>query len=364
MKKVIFRGFFDGHTGYVEASVRYPLAIKQAGFECEISPIVPLSKDHPLKDMVMKNKDNSFSILHQTPDFQADLAYQHDGYFTVSEADFPQTTWWIKLNWAKLVLTQSTFSKKSLAKIPGIDGNKIHIVNFILDPMFKPEGETSKLIDLERGELTKGESFIFGSVFEWVIRKKPQLMWQAFMEEFPLKEYPNVLFINRISAPTQYSNVKYDFNKYTNNDPRIKRIENMIKDIPAFYRSLDCYCSPTAGEGWGATLCEAMACGIPTIGSKNTGNLDFMDDSNSYLVDCGELEYVGDEAFVKNSYNFPYQRWRLPKVSSIRKCMRTIYDLKMSGKPNLRAQEGIKVKDKYTMANAAAQFKEALEGYL
>ncbi len=360
MKKVIFKGFFDGDTGYIVASKKYPLAIKEAGIECEIEPLRPLEEKNPLKDMVVKDKSNSLTILHQVPD----TSDNEEAYFTVTEVDIPQTRWWIPFSRAKLILTQSTFCKKAFARIPGVDGNKIHVVNFILDDIYKPEGEIKRLYHPIDGDFLRPPPFIIGSAFDWVIRKKPEIMWKAFIEEFPLKEYPMLLFVNRMTIIPQHTKWKYEFNQYTEKDPRITFITQKIDDMPSFYRSLDCYCSPTAGEGWGATLCEAMACGIPTIGSRYSGNLDFMNDTNSYLTDVGDWEYIGNEAYKRNSYQYDYQRWKVPKIAGIRKAMREIYELKMSGKPNQRALEGKKVAEKYTIKNAAAQFKAALEDYL
>jgi len=363
MKKVILKGYFDGETGYIVASRKYPMAIKEAGFECEIEPLRPLASDHPMKSMITQNKDNSFTILHQVPD----TSPNEEAYFSVIEVDIPQCNWWIPLNKAKLLLTQSTFCKKSFSRIPGIDGNKIHIVNFILDDIYKPEGEILRLFHPQEGEMLKHSSFVFGSAFDWITRKRPELMWKAFIEEFPIKDYPDIIFLNRFSCPQRYSSWIMNFNDYTQKDPRIHAIRETIKDMSSFYRSLDCYCSPTAGEGWGATLCEAMACGIPTIGSRYSGNLDFMNDTNSYLADVGDWEYIDNFGLPYNeinSFQYCYQRWKVPKIAGIRKAMREIYELKMSGKPNLRALEGRKVAEKYTIKNAAGQLKEALEGYL
>ena len=46
----------------------------------------------------------------------------------------------------------------------------------------------------------------------------------------------------------------------------------------------DCYVSLHRSEGFGLTLAEAMAYGRPVIATAYSGNLDFMDEHNSYLV--------------------------------------------------------------------------------
>jgi glycosyltransferase involved in cell wall biosynthesis len=44
------------------------------------------------------------------------------------------------------------------------------------------------------------------------------------------------------------------------------------------------------GEGWGLPYSEAMAHGLPTIGTRWSGNLEFMNESNSFLVDVAKFE--------------------------------------------------------------------------
>ncbi len=58
-----------------------------------------------------------------------------------------------------------------------------------------------------------------------------------------------------------------------------------VADMPRLYAACDAYVSPSRGEGWGRPYLEAMAMGLPTIGSRWSGNLAFMHDRNSWLVD-------------------------------------------------------------------------------
>lgn len=64
----------------------------------------------------------------------------------------------------------------------------------------------------------------------------------------------------------------------------------------------DSYVSLHRAEGFGYTCAEAMALRRPVIASRYSGNLDFMDDENSLLVDCREVEVEeADGPFVRGS---------------------------------------------------------------
>lgn len=65
-------------------------------------------------------------------------------------------------------------------------------------------------------------------------------------------------------------------------------------DLARLYASADAYVLPSRGEGWGRPYMEAMAMGLPTVGSRFLGNLEFMTDATSWLVD-GELVPVPDD---------------------------------------------------------------------
>ncbi len=54
----------------------------------------------------------------------------------------------------------------------------------------------------------------------------------------------------------------------------------------AMIASADCYVSLHRAEGFGLTMAEAMCLGKPVIATRYGGNLEFMNDRNSWLVDA------------------------------------------------------------------------------
>lgn len=57
------------------------------------------------------------------------------------------------------------------------------------------------------------------------------------------------------------------------------------KELVGLYHKAHAFVLPHYGEGWGLTLAEAMATGLPSIATKVTGVLDFTDSESVYYVD-------------------------------------------------------------------------------
>lgn len=94
-------------------------------------------------------------------------------------------------------------------------------------------------------------------------------------------------------------------------------------DIWALIHACDCFVLPSRGEGWGLPLSDAMAAGKPTIGSRWSGNLEFMNDDNSYLIDIDNLVEVPWPNLRNRGYG-EGQKICAPSVDSLVRIMRTV----------------------------------------
>jgi glycosyltransferase involved in cell wall biosynthesis len=83
----------------------------------------------------------------------------------------------------------------------------------------------------------------------------------------------------------------------------------------------DAYVSLHRSEGLGLTMAEAMLMGKPVIATRYSGNVDFMDDSNSLLVDY-ELISLGRDI---PPYGAELE-WAEPSISHAAQLMRRLYD--------------------------------------
>ena len=83
----------------------------------------------------------------------------------------------------------------------------------------------------------------------------------------------------------------------------------------------DAYVSLHRGEGLGFTMAEAMLLGRPVVATRFSGNLDFMDDDNSLLVDCRLVPpQDGIPSFEAGLH------WAEPSVAHAARQMRRLFD--------------------------------------
>jgi glycosyltransferase involved in cell wall biosynthesis len=67
--------------------------------------------------------------------------------------------------------------------------------------------------------------------------------------------------------------------------------------ISALYSLSNTYVSAHHGEAWGLTISDAMLMGKPAIATGYSGNLEFMDESNSTLIDYSEEEIRPEDRY-------------------------------------------------------------------
>lgn len=174
-------------------------------------------------------------------------------------------------------------------------------------------------------------SFNFLSVFEWSRRKGWDALVRAFVAEFRGRE--DVALILKTGAAGGQSAARIRSAIVT--ELRRARLgasmpSNIIiyaanlpaADMPALYRAAQAFALPSRGEGWCRPLMEAMLMGLPSIGTRWSGPLEFMNDENSYLVDCSVVD-VPPQGW-REAAVFRGHRWAEPSVSHLRQLMRRV----------------------------------------
>jgi glycosyltransferase involved in cell wall biosynthesis len=164
---------------------------------------------------------------------------------------------------------------------------------------------------------------LFGFMFEpesGIERKNVSAVIRAFEAAF--RPDDNCYLVLKVNGRTE-GILEYEMLRAKTSSDRILFCETSFPRTQTFdfMRSLDAYVSLHRAEGFGLTCAEAMASGLPVIASNYSGNLEFMSESNSLLINtrviCTERPYG------------PYPsgtRWGDPDVAEAASAMRNLLE--------------------------------------
>jgi glycosyltransferase involved in cell wall biosynthesis len=161
-------------------------------------------------------------------------------------------------------------------------------------------------------------SFNFVSVFE---RKNPLGLVDAFSRAFAPGEGP-ILVIKTVNGgqfPRQFEQL----HRAAGTNPDVFVID---KSLPAenyhgLVASCDAYASLHRAEGFGLTIAEAMALGKPAVATGYSGNLEFMNERNSYLVPSRLVPIpTGVEPYVEGGF------WAEPDLDAAAAALRQVVE--------------------------------------
>ncbi len=338
---IICEGLMFGHSGFAKAMRNVTLGLDKIG--CNIKAIVLDSDNIRFLDtqkgkILEKLRLKDIKNINDIPLFWITMnnpmgVQQHEdcysiGYVMFETENFPlmyanhlkkQDEIWTPSNFCRDSMIRSGLSKVFVIPL-GVDTEQFNPIN--IKPMERPKDLVGK--------------YIFLSVMGYSERKGISILVRSFAEEFKRNE----------DVALYIKGGWYDENKAQ------KEIKDMITDIsnPALihidfniypddilarlYKMAECFVLPTRGEGFGLPLAEAMSMEMPTISTRWGGQLEFMNDDNSYLIDIDGIyteprcnwickEYVGG-------------KFAQPNKDHLKRLMRYIFenreDAKLKGK--------------------------------
>lgn len=161
-------------------------------------------------------------------------------------------------------------------------------------------------------------------------RKNPFAAIDAFQRAFPGDTRANlVIKLNNAQVSGRTSPpILARLRDQCKNDPRIRIIDETLgySDVLGLYASCDVFVSLHRSEGLGFGLMEAMTLGRPVIATAWSGNMAFMDHTNSCLVRYKLIPVEATMPFYSRNYLGRTATWADPDVEEAAAWMRKLVD--------------------------------------
>lgn len=239
---------------------------------------------------------------------------------TMFETDRIPRSWQPRLLDVDAIWVPAAFNVETFQR-GGIPGDRIHVLPGTLDfDLFRRAAAAPLPIPGARG-------FTFLSTFDFTDRKGWDVLLEAWARAFdPDDDVTLVLKCLTLHGVTEEA-IRERIALYLDGrrtapivlDTRLLS----TSDLARLYASVDAFVLPSRSEGWGRPLMEAMAMGVPTIGSRWSGNLAFMDDRNSWLAEGKVVEI--EQWYPVHPSLWKGGRWFAPDPDSVVEHLRTVH---------------------------------------
>lgn len=124
-----------------------------------------------------------------------------------------------------------------------------------------------------------------------------------------------------------------------------------FNELVKMYNSAHVFVAPTRADAFNLPCLEAMSCGLPVLTTNYGGQIDFVNDSNGWLIDY-ELTEVKHELFYEGI------SWATPKLDHLKKLMRKIYEDKQLTE---KVENSLKTANEWRWDNSAQKAVNCLK---
>lgn len=364
MLEIDYWGSFDDPSGYGAVARGYASSLmRRDDVNLKLSPhnfFAGQNEGFVNKNLKYISKglsDNCVSLQHYTPDHYKKKRGTNIGY-TAWELNRIPRDWISRCANMSEIWVPSKFTEDAF-HIEGVTNTYIipHGIDF---NVFSPDVLPIKIYD--------AASFNFLSIFQWNYRKGYDVLLKAFLSEFSAED--NVSLILKTfgfnSSPIEEQRIRTEmyrlYKKTTNGKkgPKIIYIRDFISDLASLYNIADAFVLPVRGGGWEMCYLEALACGLPVIGTLCGGQSEYLSKKNALIVE------ILNESSCTDMEQFHYydsgMKWGEPDVLDLADKMRAIYE-EEELRNNLRKNARSSIAE-FTWDNAVDKMIKRLEDIL
>jgi glycosyltransferase involved in cell wall biosynthesis len=317
-------GYLTGEFGLAESARSIIRSLQAVGVPCALNNVeiswLP-NLDKTFKDF---SETNPYRINLVAVNSDAHLFYEHkgpayfQGHYNIAtwfweSSSFPEE-WVSRFADYQEIWVASRFCAESLAKVSPIPVVKM---SWPLDMEGLVAGSDRARFGLGESSFVFLFSFDFLSVFE---RKNPLAVVEAFRNAFSETE-DVVLVLKSVNSENDPENLERLKQATAGLNVRVIDARLDREMIRSLFASCDCYVSLHRSEGLGLGLAQSMILGKPVIATAYSGNMDFMNINNSFLVKYTLVELDKDYG--------PYRKgsvWAEPDIAHATEMMRAVYE--------------------------------------
>ena len=191
------------------------------------------------------------------------------------------------------------------------------------------------------------DNFVFLFMFDLMSilqRKNPLGLIEAFKKAF--KPRDKTTLVLKLSHSDEYPAERRTLEQAAKGS-NVIMVDQILsrEDTNSLLNLCDCYVSLHRSEGFGLTMAEAMSLAKPVIATSYSGNMDFMNPLNSFLVNHRLIALDQDYSpYPKNSV------WANPDLDHAAELMRSVFtNRKLARDVGLQAQKDVRA----TLGSAA-----------
>ncbi|MCK9541091.1 MAG: glycosyltransferase [Novosphingobium sp.] len=303
--------------------------LKRAGVDVSIAPEeyhqLQSMFDWEIKEMIQKPHDYWNRVvlrscegdhMYLMPPGQKRIAH------TTGESTKLHKGWVDQLNAVDLVLTNSTFFKNVLIE-NGVN-NSIKIIPNSINPFIYNEEVLVYPMDGLRG-------CNFFSMFSFGDRKGVDILVKAFIREFDKDEdvtlylqSPEMNHILQRQGKTIEEWLK-GLSEYKKHPPILVNYRRIHESVmPSIIKNFQCNVLSTRGEGFGNTIVETGAIGLPSIVTGYSGVTDFVTEETGWRIDYKLVDIPLQP--LPYFRNYIGGQWAEPSVEHLQSLLRYVYE--------------------------------------
>jgi len=206
--------------------------------------------------------------------------------------------------WVPNMFNYETFQRSGVLK------DKMFIIPSPVDFSFSTDRSVYKF--------RTNKKFIFFSLFNYENRDRKGLdiLLKAYTEIF--NKNADVCLVLKTKTTMEDLRKEYNLSKAI---PEIEIINEVLdrRNLLSIYRAASCFVLPSRGEGIGRPYLDAMMTGLPIVATGWSGNRDFLNHKNSFLIDYKLIDV--DKRYYLKYPGFFGAKWAEPDVNDLKNKM-------------------------------------------